>query len=300
MREYRPVDYLTQGYLVLTGLLVLLFHGDRLPAWPALLGAHVVVIALLHALIRAASRGENRLLALLRDWYPLILYTFLYWETHLLDGLFWETPLDARFIALDRRLFGCQPSRAFILRLPYLAVSETFYLFYFSYYVMVPGTGLLLYLRDRRRFLRYVFAVSFVFYGCYLIYTFLPVLGPHVWPDMPAEAARMLGPRVVPSHLTRGVFYRLMGLVYRYFEPTGGAAFPSSHVAVALTTLWFSWRFIREVRWVHLFTVVMLALSTVYCGYHYGVDVPAGVIAAGLFAPAAEAIYLRATPDSDD
>jgi len=297
MRSYRPVDYLTQGYLALTGVLILLFHGEHLPMWPVLLGAHVAVLALVHGLIRSAARHQNRLLALLRDWYPLVLYTFMYWETHRLDCLFVHRPLDAWFIAADRRLFGCQPSRAFMLRLPYLAVSETLYLFYFSYYVMLPGTGLILYLCDRRRFLRYVFTVSFVFYACYLIYIFLPVLGPHGWPSMPPEVAPMLGPPDVPSHLTHGVFYRVMRLVYSFFEPAGGAAFPSSHVAVALTTLWFSWRYVKRIRWIHLIAVVMLAFSTVYCGYHYGVDTIAGVAAAALLVPAAEAVYKAAEPD---
>ena len=34
LHGYRLVDYLTQGYLAVVGLIILLFHGDRLPLWP--------------------------------------------------------------------------------------------------------------------------------------------------------------------------------------------------------------------------------------------------------------------------
>ena len=42
MRGYRLVDWLTQGYLGLIAVLILLFHGSALPAWPYYVAAHAV------------------------------------------------------------------------------------------------------------------------------------------------------------------------------------------------------------------------------------------------------------------
>ena len=66
-------------------------------------------------------------------------------------------------------------------KLPWLPVSEIFYAAYFSFYVMVAGIGFVLYFQEERRFWHYVSVVSFVFYGCYLAFIFLPVVGSRVF-----------------------------------------------------------------------------------------------------------------------
>jgi hypothetical protein len=52
-----------------------------------------------------------------------------------------------------------------------------------------------------------------------------------------------------------------------------GAALPSSHVAVAVCTVYFSFRYLPRIRYLHLIMAILLCGSTVYCRYHYVVDV---------------------------
>jgi len=66
---------------------------------------------------------------------------------------------------------------------------------------------------------------------------------------------------------------------------------PSSHVAIALCTVFFSFRYLRKIRYVHLVMAVMLCLSTIYCRYHYAVDVVAGVLTAALLLPLGNYLY---------
>ncbi|MFO8008228.1 MAG: phosphatase PAP2 family protein [Candidatus Brocadiia bacterium] len=295
--NYRLIDYLTQGYLLLVGLLVLLFHGDYLPQWGWYVVGHAAVIGVVHGLIRLEGRVDNRLLTLVLDFYPMILYTFLYWETHALDSMFIHGPLDAFFIELDRRIFGCDPSRDFILRVPYFPISELMYFSYSTYYFMIPGVGLGLYFTRRRRFFQYITVISFVFFVCYLTYIFLPVLGPHAHERLAAAGQdALLPPRMVPNYLRRGLFYQLMQFIYRTFEPSSGAAFPSSHVAVAVAAATYTWRYLKSVRWPHAVVVTLLAVSTVYCGYHYAVDIFAGVLAGAILTPVGEWIYRKWEP----
>jgi membrane-associated phospholipid phosphatase len=89
-----------------------------------------------------------------------------------------------------------------------------------------------------------------------------------------------------------------MGWVYHTFEAPG-AAFPSSHVAVAIGTVCFSFRYLRSIRWSHLVIVVLLCLATIYCRYHYAVDVLAGGLTAAVLVPLGNRLYFKFRKSSD-
>jgi membrane-associated phospholipid phosphatase len=221
----------------------------------------------------------------------------IYNETGHLNQMFVRAMQDGWFIRLDQAIFGCQPSLEFMARLPYLPVSEVFYFAYFSYYIMIIGCGLALYRQCRAHFMHYISLVSFVFYICFLTYIFLPVVGPRIFyrelGDF--ELAATLRPAVVPDFpaaVQAGPFYQIMALIYHHFE-TPGAAFPSSHVAIALTTLYFSFKYLRRIRWVHAVMATLLCLATVYCRYHYAVDIAGGVLTAAIMIPVGNWLIAR-------
>jgi membrane-associated phospholipid phosphatase len=299
VKGYTFVDYITQGYLALVGALIFLFHASAVPAWPLLVGLHLVTLSLIHGmLVLYAKRPEVKPIAFLRHFYPVLLYAGFYSETGRINQMFFNGYLDPVVIRWDQALFGCQPSLAFMEDLPFLPVSELFYASYFSYYIMIGGVGLALYLRDRRQFFHYVSVVSFVFYICYLIYIFLPVIGPPIFFEkifnysLPAELQRLAPPGGFPPAVKDGLFYRLMKWIYQVFE-SPGAAIPSSHVAVALCTVFFSFRYLRLIRWAHLIVATLLCLATVYCRYHYVCDVLAGIAAALVLIPLGNHLFLR-------
>jgi membrane-associated phospholipid phosphatase len=280
--------------VLLVALLIAAFHGGRLPGWRGLVLTHVAVACGIHLLLHVHRRWRHWFVRMLRSFYPMILYSFFYLETHRLDGLFSRGCFDLTFIRADEALFGCQPSLRMVHWLPQWWVSELLYAAYFSYYLMVFGTGLALYfLRDSRRYFRYLTTVTFIFYVCYLTYAFFPVMGPHGGFERKSasgvDASTYV--RAAPDSTTRGPFYHIMFVVYEVCEPEGGAAFPSSHVAVAAATLCFTWREFRRLRWLHLAAVVLLCVSTVYCGYHYAVDVIGGLLLAAVLIPVGLLLY---------
>jgi len=298
VKHYAFIDYATQAYLAIVALLILALHGTAVPLWPWLVSAHAIGMVLVHGLIQSHARWpENRILDFLRHFYPVLLYIGFFRETGELNQMFASDFLDPVFIRLDEKIFGAQPSLTFMQSLPYWPVSEMFYASYFSYYVMIVGVGLALYLRDRRRFFHYLSVVSFVFYVCYFTYIFTPVTGPRVFfravdgYELPPDVRPQLVPEF-PAAVQAGPFFRLMAWIYDNFEASG-AAFPSSHVAVAITTLYFSFRYLRQIRFAHLVMVVLLCLSTVYCRYHYVVDVAAGIVTAALLVPLGSWLYFR-------
>lgn len=299
MRGYAFVDYATQSYVAIVGSLILCCHGATVPHWLWLLLGHLVVLIGIHCLIVWHSRKPASMgLAFFRHFYPVLLYAGFYAETGALDQMFVHGYLDPVVIGWDQALFGCQPSLVFMQKLPYLPVSELFYGAYFSYYLMIGGVGLALYLGNRQHFFHYVSVVSFVFYVCYLLYIFLPVIGPPVFfrtipgYSLPANLEHLAVAARDPASIQSGVFYKVMKWIYEVFEAPG-AAIPSSHVAVALCTVFFSFRYIRRIRWWHLGLAVLLCLATVYCHYHYASDVLAGIATAVLLIPTANWLYSK-------
>jgi len=292
MKRYRFVDYLTQLYLLVVGLLIVLFHGQQVPWWQVYVAGHVTCMLVIHLLLKAHDRRpESRLLDLLRHFYPILLYAVFYRETGALNQMFVRGMLDNLFIGADQYLFGFQPSIAFMDWLPYLPVSELFYASYFSYYVMIGGIGVILYFQDKRNFFHYVSIVSFVFCLCYLTYIVLPVAGPHMfWAPVDMFPQQTLVP--FPEVVQRGPFFNIMKFIYDHFE-AHGAAFPSSHVAIAICTIWFSWRYIPKIRYVHLVVLILLILSTVYCRYHYVVDVLGGAATTAILMPLGELLHRK-------
>jgi membrane-associated phospholipid phosphatase len=297
-RRYRFVDHATLGYVALVGLLVLGLHGQAVPAWPLWVGAHAAVVGLIYGLIRwHQARPKNRILDFLRSFYPMLLYGPFYWETAKLSHMLVPDFLDPSFIRFESRVFGFEPSISFMNRLPYLAVSEVFYAAYFSYYLMIAGVALALFLRNRAQFAHYVSVTSFVFYFCYLAFIFAPVVGPLIlFRDLdgyrlPADLQPATA-LTFPSAIQGGPFYRLMVWVYYPFEAPG-ASFPSSHVAIAIVTVYFSFLYLRWIRWPHLIVMVLLCAATVYCRYHYVVDVAGGALTAALLIPLGNRLYFK-------
>jgi membrane-associated phospholipid phosphatase len=299
VKNYTFVDYATQGYMALVALLILVFHNSTVPQWLTLVGLHAVGLVVVHVLVQAQARfPRNWLLDFLRHFYPVLLYTGFFVETGSLNRMFFNEYLDPMVAQWEQQLFGCQPSVLFMEKLPYLAVSELFYACYFSYYVMIVGVGIALFLRNRQHFFHYVSVVSFVFYVCYLIYIILPVIGSRAFfrqvdgYALPGAIQQLAVTDVYPESVQAGVFFQLMKWIYKVFEAPG-AAFPSSHVAVALCTVFFSFRYLRPIRYAHLAAACLLCLSTVYCRYHYVVDVLAGLLTAATLVPVGNWLYFK-------
>ena len=83
-----------------------------------------------------------------------------------------------------------------------------------------------------------------------------------------------------------------MALIYDVFEAPG-AALPSSHVAASICTVWFSFRYRLRVRHLHLVAVILLCLSTIYCRYHYVIDVLAGLLTIAVLLPLGNQLFNR-------
>jgi membrane-associated phospholipid phosphatase len=302
VKGYSFVDYATQGYNLVVALLIAGFHNITVRHWPWLLASHAALAIVVHGLVRLRGCSPTGSISgFVSHFYPVLLYAFFFWETGEINRMFTTEYLDPVAIRWEQALFGWQPSVQLMEKLPYGPISELFYAAYFSYYIMIGGVGLALFWRDRGQFFHFVSVVSFVFYICYLIYIFLPIIGPRVFFHeiggyaLPAEVQGLATSDTYPPQVQSGLFFHLMAIIYRVFE-SPGAAMPSSHVAVALCTVFFSFRYLRGIRWFHLIVAELLCVATVYCRYHYVLDVLGGLLVAAILIPLANRLYFRFSP----
>ena len=118
-----------------------------------------------------------------------------------------------------------------------------------------------------------MFQLSSLFYVCYVIYIFLPVEGPIPLRD--------------EYYLQHGLFRSIVDFIWAKGE-NPGAGFPSSHVAIAFLVAWWGSRYFPRLRIFYWLTFLFLSIATVYCMFHYAVDVMGGlcmgVLAVLLFA----------------
>jgi membrane-associated phospholipid phosphatase len=196
-------------------------------------------------------------------WYPLVLYALLYYQTGLINRVVVPRFLDGFFMNLDVWIFGEFP--AFFLRGKHGTVflDEFFHFFYFSYYLIIPLTGILLYRKDVRLFESFVFQLSSLFYLCFAIFILLPVEGPIALRN---EYYHQGGP-----------FQTMVDFIWAGGE-NPGAAFPSSHVAATFLVAWWGSTHFKRMKVPYWLTCLFLSIATVYCMFHYAVDVFGGLL----------------------
>jgi membrane-associated phospholipid phosphatase len=196
-------------------------------------------------------------------WYPFVLYGLLYYQTGLINRVVVPQFLDGFFMNLDVRIFGEFP--AFLLRGKQgnALLDEFFHFFYFSYYLIIPLTGILLFRKDVKLFESFVFQLSSLFYLCLVIFILLPVEGP-------------IALRNEYYH-QGGLFQTMVDFIYTVGENPGGA-FPSSHVAATFLVAWWGSKHFERMKISYWLTCLFLSIATVYCMFHYAFDVIGGLL----------------------
>ena len=267
---FNIIDRCTFGYNVLVVCLILLFH-SRIPDWPLRLLPNVAMMAVVLLMVYALRERTAVVARLARYLYPTVLFAAMYSQTGTINHIVFPEFLDPLFQRMEAGLFGVQPAVMLAQWFPQLWLAEYLHFAYFSYYLLFVGLGAFLYLRrPPAQFFDYMFALCATMYTCYVIFILLPVIG-----------ARSFNLDDAPGN---GPFTAVMNVIYRHGE-IEGAAFPSSHVAIAAVVLYYAFRYARPSVWVLGPVIVSLMVATVYCRYHYAVDVLAGLALAAALIP---------------
>jgi membrane-associated phospholipid phosphatase len=265
--KLRPADALTIVFVSILLLITLIFNSS-IPNRLLLIATYLVLLTGQFILIKV--KDKNRLLRFTYDLvFPvvsvLVLFDSLGWIVHYINPV----DIDPLLIRLDYMIFGNHPTvilEAIINPL----LTDILQIAYSTYYFLPVVFGIVLIKnKQREEFNRSLFLILFCFYLSYTGYI--------IWPA--------IGPRFTLDHLQT---QKLQGLfiaepiqqLLNKLEGIKRDAFPSGHTGIALTVLYLAYNYKRTLFWIYLPVVILLLFSTVYCRYHYVVDVVAGFVLA--------------------
>jgi len=269
--ERRGRPSATDWTLAVYGLgvaLLLTLDGAALGARRLELAAgHALVVGLALGFGFADRGGEGSFFRFAHRWLPVVALAWLYGWAGEMRGLVLGGDLDPMVEGWDEALFPGH-WHAWGARLP-LPLVELAHAVYFSYYLILFVPALAVGRRAAREVDRLLFWLTAAMLAHYAANLFFPVAGP-----LATRAATM------PTGV---VFVPLMDALYGRFD-RGGLAFPSTHVVASMVCAWFAGRVFFPRAWpAYALWFAAIAASTVVCGYHYPVDVLAGLVTGALF-----------------
>lgn len=257
-RALRVCAIAIAAWLVIT--LSAVVHYARSAGDMTALVAHLLALGMVCFVVLRDERAP----LLLRDWLPLLFLPFLYIEARWPIAGLGRAHADATVHSWELAFFPSDPSRTLATQWHALLLSEALHLAYLSYYVLIYLPPAVLYLRGvRGGFAETMLALSVAFGACFTAFLLFPVDGPRF---VNGGAAAPDGP------------VRALTLALLNGASTRGTAFPSSHVAASVVATVCALRFSRPLGYLLIPVTLALMVATVYGGFHYAVDVMAGLV----------------------
>jgi membrane-associated phospholipid phosphatase len=280
----RPLEAVNFGTLALLSALTIWLAG-RVPDSREILLRYAEMAAGLLAIAWAARR-EDRLPSAARilvNFYPIAFVPLLYESLGPLITASRPDARDALLIAADRAIFGTDPT-VWLQRFLRPALTDLFFIAYLTYYFIAIALGAIFWRRSPPTARRYIFTLTVSYLLSYAGYFIVPALGPRA-----SLAAQHTEP-LATTAISRTVSATLDELEHTKFD-----VFPSGHTMIAVVVLIAAWQRARDSFWWFLPVATLLILSTVYCRYHYVVDVIAGALLAFISVPLGDRLYDRWT-----
>ncbi len=288
-----PIEWVTLAYMAITAI-TMLFTYTKLVNPDSMVWGRVRILVITVALWAVYRMIPCRITKMMRIITQLALLAWWYPDTYEINRVF--PNLDHIFAQWEQDIFGCQPALYFAKALPWAVVSELMDMGYFLYYFMIIGVVLFYFCRRYREAERASFVVLAAFFIYYIIFIYVPVVGPTFYYHAVGvqDIARGVFPAMgdyfsthtdcLPSPgYTDGIFYQLVEDAKAAGErPT--AAFPSSHVGMSTVCMLLAWHTgNRKLVYVMLPFYIFLCMATVYIQAHYVIDAIAGLTSAVVF-----------------
>ena len=265
--------------LVLLSLTNLLFSA-WVARWGILVLLDVLIILILLILISSVEGSSNGVLSFLRDWYPVPVTLIVFKELYLMVHPINPHDFDAAFIAIDRWIFGTDPTR-WLTQFATPFFTELMQFCYSMFYFLFLIAAIEYYQKNRVEEFRYgMFVVLYGFYLSYVFYFIFPAVGPrftlHSFDTMNTDL-----PGIFMTDTMREFVNSAESIPRNAANPIDFAqrdVFPSGHTQLTLVVIFLAYQSRLKSRHFILGIGVLLVISTVYLRYHYVIDVIAGVV----------------------
>lgn len=269
----RPSDLFVIGLPAWLGVLLALQRPARGSAAFDACAAYLAVAMFGIACRYFGAHSERRVLRLSAHWYVVPTLWVTYWSLNPVVDLAAPVPFDRILQATDLALFGTHPAVA-LQRFAHPWFTEIALYAYSAFFLWQVGLGVVLYRRGNGDFDDYVLTAVLFYVLSFASYAVNPAIGPRF-----ALAESFSGPLSGPLIGT--------GLAQSFNDvPMLRDCFPSGHTGLTLLTLFWALRK-RAYRffWVMLPCALLLIFSTLYCRFHYAIDLLAALpFSAGILA----------------
>jgi len=276
LANYGCTDIVNSVFFALLTLALTVFH-RAIPYWYLYIFANIAIIAAIGFLARfSATRGHKW--KLLHGFYMMLCIPIAFKVMYVLVPAIHPVDYDAALIAIDRALFGVDPTQ-WLSRLQHPMLTEILQIAYGSFYLLPLILVVSLYRRKRMKAFKTVFLLVILgFYLSYLGYVAVPAVGPrftlHDFEHTDAEVPGLWLTPVLRAYTNTGESIppgtpNPASLVQR-------DVFPSGHTQITLLVMILAFRFRAGVRWFLGITGTLLIIATVYLRYHYVIDLVAG------------------------
>jgi membrane-associated phospholipid phosphatase len=278
----RPLEVLNFSVIaMLAGVAALCAAAGRLPEWAGVLGRYGWMLVFLLIVSFLARREEKlpRALRIAVNFYPMAVIPMIYESLGVLIPAVRGGEKDAWLIAADRAIFHLDPT-VWLERFVWPPLTDLLLIAYATYYFFPVFVGAALWKKSPALARRFIFCLSLTFYISYFGYFLVPAKGPRV--SLAQEQSVSL--QVTP--VSRAISQKLDEL-----EHTKDDAFPSGHTMVTVFCLLVARKEARRLFRTWLPVATLLVVSTIYCRFHYVVDVAAGLALAFACVPLGERVY---------
>lgn len=263
--KLRPAHSVTIVFSFFLLVLTVIYHS----AVPS--AGYLILVYASIAVFQSAIVSLGRLspvLAATRDLiFPVIGVMVIFDSLGLLVHSINPHDIDYILIKIDYLIFGGHPA-VFLEGMITPVLTDVLQIAYSGYYFLPIILGIILKLRNKNEaFDKVVFLILLCFYLSYIGYMLFPAVGP-----------RYTMQHLYDKDIDGFIVSRPIQNMLNFLEGVKRDAFPSGHTGVALTVLFLACKYeVTLFRWI-IIPVMLLIFSTVYCRYHYVIDVIGGAI----------------------
>ncbi len=278
LADYTSMDVINTVFFALLAVVTPLYHDD-VPQWWLFVASNILVIAAIGILARFASR-RGHIWNLLHGFYMMLCIPIAFKQMYYLVPAIHPIDYDAALIALDRRVFGADPTHVLML-LRHPVLTEVLQLAYASFYLLPLILAIDLYRMRRMKAFKTVFMIVMLgFYLSYFGYVAVPAIGPrftlHDFSATDAELPGLFATSALRAYTNTGE--SIPGGTEDPASVVQRDVFPSGHTQMTLLVMLLAFRYRSRTRWFLGITGTLLIIATVYLRYHYVIDLVGGAL----------------------
>jgi len=226
------------------------------------------ILLLITQIYLLKKKSDKIILKIVKDFiFPTICILIIFNSLTYIIPAINPMDIDHQLIRADYLIFNTYPTIIFE-KLSNAWLTDLMQICYTTYYFLPLLIGITLKIHKKENeFQKGLFLILFCFYISYIGYILFPALGP-----------RYTIPHLHQEELKGYIFYSKINAILNSLEGIKRDAFPSGHTAITLVVLHIAYKYEKKLFYFILPISLMLVLSTIYCRYHYGVDVIGGIL----------------------